>query len=244
MTKKSKMIVLITAVILIGGLLLFVRFPKEPKPFLSDKQIIKRINSFFSDAQPKVIQKKIFLDDTHVFVPFISEDNGYGMSFWVWKDNKWRAASVNNGGQPQVWIGEEKSLIMWNMDPRDDVSEIKVFIRKDRGFMVSAGIATYQPGIEMMHSITLQGKPYGVEKYPDNWRILMNHYEKLQAEDGQNEFFQFNDSLQLANDFYDKDGNEVFPEHSSNSNSYTTGNNYVDFPFLIHVEEVELEGTY
>ncbi|MGG4267166.1 hypothetical protein [Peribacillus simplex] len=136
MTNKIKMIGFITAVISIGGILSFGRFPNAPEPFLSDRQVVERINSTFSEAQPMVIQDQIFLDDTHVFVPFISEDNRYGMSFWVWKGNKWRVASVENSGQPQVWNGEEKSLIMWNMDPKDGISEIKVFMKKDRGFMV------------------------------------------------------------------------------------------------------------
>ncbi|MDM5214010.1 hypothetical protein QUF94_21650 [Peribacillus sp. NJ4] len=244
MTKKAKMSVLITAAILIGGILLFVLFPKEPEPFLSEKQIIKRINSIFPEAQPKSIQNKIFLDDTHVFVPFISEENGYGMSFWVWKGNKWKAASVNMGGQPQVWNGEEKSLIMWNMNTKDDVSEIGVFMKVDRDFLVEDGIATYQPGIEMMHSIALKGKTYGVARFPDNWRELMKQYVKLQAEDGQNDFPDFNDPIRLVTNFHDKEGEEIIPEHSFNGNSYTTGYNFVDVHFLVTVQEEELEGAY
>ena len=242
MTKKTKMIVFIIAVISIGGILLFVRFPKEPEPFISDRQVIERINSTFSEAQPRVIQDQIFLDNTHVFVPFINVDNGYGMSFWVWKGNKWRVASVENSGQPQVWDGEEKSLIMWNMDPKDGISEIRVFMKKDRGFMGSDGIATYQPGIEMMHSIVLNGKTYGVGRYPDNWRELMDQYVKLQVEDRQSDFPEFNKLIQLAINFYDKDGNETFPEHSFNGNGYITGDNFLDVPFLVQADE--LEGAY
>ncbi|MGE7761295.1 hypothetical protein [Peribacillus sp. NPDC097895] len=244
MTHKTKMIVFITAVISMGGILLFGRFPKAPEPFLSNRQVIEQINSNFSEAQPLVIQDQIFLDDTHVFVPFISEDNRYGMSFWVWKGNKWRVASVENRGQPHVWNGEEKSLIMWNMDPKDDISEIRVFMKKDRDFMVSDGKATYQPGIEMMHSIVMQGKMYGVETYPDNWQELMDHFVKLKGEVGQKDFLELNEPIQLAINFYDKDGKETYPEHAFNGNSYTTGNHFVDVPFLVHVEVDELEGTY
>ncbi|PJN86592.1 hypothetical protein [Bacillus sp. mrc49] len=244
MAKKTKKIILLAAILLMIGVLSFTQLPKDPDPFLSDKQVIKRINSFFSEAQPKIIQDRIFLDDTHVFVPFISEDDGYGMSFWIWKNNKWRAASVNEGGEPQVWNGEKKSKIIWNINPKDEVGEIRFFLKKEREFMVADGVDTYQPGMEMMHRITLQEKMYGVEEYPDHWQELMTQYAKIQAKDGQNEFLALGDGLQVFTGFYDAKGKETFPQTSFTGNGYSTGDDFVDVPFLVQVHENELEGEY
>lgn len=96
----------------------------------------------------------------------------------------------------------------------------------------------------MMHSIALKGKTYGVARFPDNWRELMKQYVKLQAEDGQNDFPDFNDPIRLVTNFHDKEGEEIIPEHSFNGNSYTTGYNFVDVHFLVTVQEEELEGAY
>lgn len=244
MTKKMKKIILVMVIVLIVGVLLIIRIPRAPEPFLTDQQVINRILSFFPESEPKVIQDVLYLDDTHVFVPFINESKEYGMSFWVWKNNKWRAASVDIGGEPQAWNGKEDSFIMWNIDPRDEVSEIRFFMRNQRSYSVSDDVATYQPGVEMMHSVKLQQQSYGVEKYPERWRLLMdkdverNHVSIFQ------DFLGDSQTLQVANGFYGKDGKEVFLEYTTNGNGYTTGNNYIDFPYLLGIQDDELEGTY
>ncbi|MFJ7745484.1 hypothetical protein [Peribacillus sp. NPDC097295] len=244
MTKKTKTIILVIVIVLIVGVLSIIQSPREPEAFLTDQQVINRINSFFPEAEPKVIQDVLYLDDTHVFVPFINESKEYGMSFWVWKDNKWRAASVDNGGEPKAWNGEGDSFIMWNLDPKDEVSEIKTFMKKDRNFSVSGDEATYEPGLEMMHSIPIKNKPYGVETYPDSWRTLMDTYAELPGQTRFNEFLEYRQTLKIGNIFYNKDGKQVFPTVPSDGIGYSTGNDYVDVPFLLYLEESELEGSY
>lgn len=245
MTKKTKKIILVMVIVLIVGVLLIIRIPRAPEAFLTDQQVINRINSFFPEAEPKVIQDVLYLDDTHVFVPFINESKEYGMSFWVWKNNKWRAASVaNNGGQLKAWNGEGDSFIMWNLDPKGKVSEIRTFMKNDRSFSVSGDGATYDPGIEMMHSIMVVDETYGVEKYPASWRTLIDQYTDLQKESSFYELFHDRQSLQVANRFYDKDGKEVFPIMPTNGIEYTTEYNYVDVPYLIDLVDEELEGSY
>lgn len=244
MNKKTKTIILLIVIFLIVGVLFIIRAPREPEAFLTDKQVIKRINSFFPEAEPKVIQDVLYLDETHVFVPFINESKEYGMSFWVWKDKKWRTASVDNGGEPKAWNGEGDSFFMWNLNPKDEVSEIKAFMKKDRNFSVSGDEATYEPGLEMMHSITVEDKSYGVEKYPDSWRTLMDQYAEVQKESSFDEFFEDRQTFKIGNRFYDKDGKEVFPTVPTDGIGYGTGNDYVDVPFLWYVEESELEGSY
>ncbi|MGE7122166.1 hypothetical protein ACQKIC_18360 [Peribacillus sp. NPDC046944] len=244
MNKKTKTIILVMVIVLIVGVLLIIRAPREPEAFLTDKQVIKRINSFFPESEPKIIQDVLYLDETHVFVPFINESKEYGMSFWVWKDNKWRAASVDNGGEPKAWNGEGDSFFMWNLDPKDEVSEIKAFMKKDRNFTVSGDEATYEPGLEMMHSITVEDKSYGVEKYPDSWRTLMDQYAEVQKESSFDEFFEDRQTFKIGNRFYDKDGKEVFPTVPTDGIGYSTGNDYVDVPYLMDLVDDELEGSY
>ena len=245
MTKKTKTIIVVMVMVLIVGTLLIIRSPREPEAFLTDKQVIKRINSFFPESAPKVIQDVLYLDETHVYVPFINESKEYGMSFWVWKDNKWRAASVDNGGELKAWNGEGDSFIMWNLNPKDEVYEIRTFMKKDRNFSASRDEGTYQPGIEMMHSIMTENKTYGVEKYPYNWRTLRNQYAALQKKTPDyGEFFEGEQALKLANRFYDKDGKEVFPTVPTDGMGYSTGNDYVDVPYLMDLVDDELEGSY
>ena len=244
MTKKTKTIIVMMVMVLIAGILLIIRSPREPEAFLTDKQVIKRINSFFPESAPKVIQDVLYLDETHVFVPFINESKEYGMSFWVWKDNKWRAASVDNGGELKAWNGEGDSFIMWNLNPKDEVYEIRTFMKKDRNFSASGDEGTYQPGIEMMHSIMTENTKYGVEKYPDSWRTLMDQYAEVQKESSYDEFFEYRQTFKIGNRFFDKDGKVVFPTVPTDGIGYGTGNDYVDVPFLLYLEESELEGSY
>ncbi|MGE7604076.1 hypothetical protein ACQKL5_16520 [Peribacillus sp. NPDC097675] len=244
MTKKTKTIILVIVIVLIVGVLLIIQSPREPEAFLTDKQVIKRINSFFPEAEPKVIQDVLYLDDTHVFVPFINESKEYRMSFWVWKDNKWRAASVDNGGEPKAWNGKKDSFFMWNLDPKDEMSEIKMFMIKDRSFIVSEDEATYEPGLEMMHSIMVEDKSYGVEKYPDSWLTLMDQYTEVQKESIFDGYFEDRQTFKIGNRFYGKDGKAVFPTVPTDGIGYGTGNDYLDVPFLLYLEESELEGSY
>ncbi|WP_285767779.1 hypothetical protein [Peribacillus sp. SI8-4] len=242
MGRKTKKFILLAPVLLIIGILSFINFPKDPDPFPSDEQVIERITSFFSEIRPKIIQDRIFLDDRHVFVPFISEDDGYGMSFWVWKNNEWIAASVSGGGQPMVWNGGEEAVIMWNLNPKDEVGEISIFVKKERDFMVSGELATYQPRMGMMHRIPLEGKMYGAESFPDHWQELIKQYGEIQSSDGQNEFLGLEGGLQVVASFHDAKGKETFPHISFTGNSYSTGDEFVEA--VIQVHENELEGKY
>lgn len=72
----------------------------------------------------------------------------------------------------------------------------------------------------------------------------MDQYTELQGESIFNEFSEYRQALRMGNRFYQKDGKEIFPTVPTDGIGYSTGNDYVDVPFLLYLEESELEGSY
>ena len=242
MSKKTLLITI--ALLLVGGVAaLFFVFPdkEEPKPFLTKEQVINRIGSLLPEAKPSIIQDVIYLDKTHVYVPFIGEEERYGMSFWIWKEDKWRAASVDNTGEPQAWTSGRQSFVMWNLDPKDQISEMRLYLVSNRDFMVSEGVSFYRPRIEMSYTIPLPKTSFGVEKIPDAWQKVMKSYEN-HAKEGDGLSFGNQESIRMGQAFFDEKGKETSPDISYGGHSYETGNAYVNQRYLWYTEQEELEG--
>lgn len=78
--KKPKLLVFIV----IGTIILFVSFwcyTSEPTSFPTDDQLIEEMSNSFSIVSNSVIQDTVFLDDRHVFVPFIAEHEMYELVY-------------------------------------------------------------------------------------------------------------------------------------------------------------------
>lgn len=244
--KKNKILILVVLglFVLVIPIVYWFYFSK-PDPFPAKKHLISEINSVYPEAEARIIQDTLHMDDRHVLLPFISKNGSYGLSYWVWKNHKWGMASVDTKGEPRIWEINKKDpstfRFVWNLDPNDHLNHLKFFFIKDRNFLVSDGKETYYPRLQMEKKVSLIGKSYGVQKLPNDWIKIMNSLLKIESAQ-QPGVFLLNNSIPdqyFGWNPYDEKGKEMIPQGSMNGNEYTNGDE--DISFIRIINETELE---
>jgi hypothetical protein len=117
---------------LLASFMIFWLYFAKPVSFPTNEQLVKEINSIFPESAASVIQDSISVDERHVVVPFISNEDHYGLSYWVWKKHKWTVAAIDTRGEPKIWkINRKDPLsfhLVWNIHPDDQVSSITYLV--------------------------------------------------------------------------------------------------------------------
>ncbi|UFT99380.1 hypothetical protein KO561_19795 [Radiobacillus kanasensis] len=180
MKRKKIIISIISLLILLFALGYLFRPPSD---FPSEKELLNQI------PEAKTIQDILFLDDKHVYVPFIMNDNSYGMSMWVWK-NGWRLVADGDIGAPYIWQiypdNPDSYRLLYNIHPEDQVSSINFYLLRRRYYSVSFNdVHTYTPGIQKHFTMELSKKSYGMIKIPTDWKEMIIDYMKVSKEDEQ-----------------------------------------------------------
>lgn len=210
----------------------------RPAPFPPNQQLIDEMNRIFPKATASIIQDTIPIDERHVFVPFISKKNDYGLSYWVWKHRKWQVASIDTKGEPMLWKlnGNDPSsfYFVWNIDPKDQLSSIHFYLIRNRGYRIAEGIQRYYPRVQMEKRVPIQEKSYGTMQLSDEWVTLMNAYSKVESA---KQFPEQNIFLGWTS--YDQTNDETFPWSSVNGTMYV--NSKIDLDYLMTVGKRDIE---
>ncbi|SER06218.1 hypothetical protein SAMN05216232_0131 [Virgibacillus subterraneus] len=246
MTKKRVSLIAICVIILLSLFLLYWFYFQEPQAFPADEQLVDQINEIFPKADAETIQENIQLDQEHVFVPFLSSENNYGASYWVWERNKWKPSYIDTTGEPTVWkIDKEDPSsfhLVWNLHPDDQISYADFYLIRDRGYHISNGEHTYVPRIQLEDSVALEEESYGVLQLPEDWRSFMTQTNKLAL--AQNPHVNFTSLLPDVHAYigwtpFNEDNEITYPDNSVNGHGYINGDINTDFVRII--EEAELE---
>ncbi len=227
MLKNKKSIIGLSIILVITFIVIYWLYLSKPTAFYSEASLKQIISHTYEGEYAKEIQDIIFIDQKHVFVPYISKENDYGVSFWKWQHHKWKVVNIiDKAGRPRIWKikpNDPSSYVMfWNYSPVDQVNEIKFRLIRERNYMMSNGNIYYAPEIFLDQRVRLHKKTYGFLKYPSDWIKI----QKLEATAGPKEnifFLQehgYWTSLSMSMTTYDKNGKEVFPEESINGNDY------------------------
>ncbi|MEH6936863.1 hypothetical protein V7056_03260 [Bacillus sp. JJ664] len=233
---KNKKTIIGLLIFVIAFIVIYWFYLSKPTTFYSEARIKKIISHTYEGEYAKEIQDIIFIDQKHVFVPYISKENGYGVSFWKWQHHKWKIVNIiDKAGTPRLWKikpNDPSSYVMfWNYNPVDRVNEIKFRLVRERNYMMSNENVYYVPEIFLEQRVSIHKKTYGFLTYPSNWSKI----QKLEAEAGtrQNIFFLqeqgYPSTLSISMTIYDKDGKEVFPEESLDGNDYLVEDELFDF---------------
>ncbi|QTD39455.1 hypothetical protein [Sporosarcina sp. Te-1] len=112
--------------LLTAGYLLFIA---KPAPFPSDEQaLIDELNTHSIGAAIEQVLDVFPVEERFQFVPFVTDEKDYGMSFWVWKDLRWQPAFITYSGEPRVWKVREGDpstyRIVWNISPESSLSTL------------------------------------------------------------------------------------------------------------------------
>ncbi|WP_153731426.1 hypothetical protein [Sporosarcina obsidiansis] len=249
MTKKKLWIFAGGGLLVVSIGLLYWFYFSTPVTLPADEQLINDIHQVFPEATVDVIQDKIYADERHAIVPFISERNEYGLSYWVWGKYKWQVASIDLDGEPRVWKIDQRDPstyhFVWNLSPVDQLSTLQLYLIRDRGYLISDEEEIYNPRVQMEWIASLQESSYGVMPLPEEGVNVLNSLFKGQATQQSSLFFEnFSPAQEVFFSWIAKDqlGNEAYPEISVNGSSYTVGDITVDYMLIFSEEQLELPG--
>ncbi|WP_312472145.1 hypothetical protein [Neobacillus sp.] len=218
----------------------------KPTTFLTNEQLIGKINQAFPEAPVRVIRDIVHVDERHIFVPFISEDDHYGGSYWAWQKHKWQAVAMDTIGGPHVWKINSKDPstfhLLWNIHPDDQVSYLKFYCVRDRGYHGFDGGVMYDPKIQMEKKVSFEENSYGVLRLPDNWLTFMKAFHKVESAKVPDLLFSSIfpvDQMYFGWTPYDKMDKEVILKSTGNGGGFSTGNGGVDFIRYLNESEIE-----
>jgi len=226
----------IIAFLLIGVIFLcasFWYYTSGPTKFPTNAQVVEEMTNDFAVVSTSVIQDKVFLDDHHVFVPFIAEDEMYGFSLWEWNNRKWNEVFVSTDGDIRVWKIDSKDpttyRIVWNYPPQEQVDYMKFYLVNKRGFQVIDNEHIYEPSVQLDQQIVLSENLYGSMKLSKEWVSVINSLNI--SRDATSYYFGWR--------AFDSSDKITHPEGNENGSSSWGGGTHIEFVHFI--EEFELE---
>jgi len=246
MTKKIKWFLVGLVVFLLSLITLYWMYWSKPTELPTNEQLMAEINGIFPEAAVSEIQDTIMVDDHHVLVPFISEQNNYGLSYWVWRKSKWSVGKIDTRGEPVIWKVHRNDpssyYVVWNLHPKDQLQKSAFYLIRNRGFTVTDGLEYYTPKIQMKNEIPLKDQTYGVMKLPEEWVSVMESSVKVSNHSNLDELF--GDIYQQQQIYigwipYNVSNEETIPEHSVNSNGYYIGNVGTEFVMILNKADLE-----
>lgn len=208
---KKKWIALGVFALLILGMFIYFLINEFPSDFLKEEELIGILNSVDEKIEVEVIQDLIFMDDKHVFVPFISKDEDYGFSLWKWKNGKWHLSEKRVSGLINFIQLKENDptsyYFVWNL-PGNNISAIKLYMIRERDYRITNGLPNYQPRVQM-ERLYKKDTTYGVEPLPDE--MLEVYQEIIEMNDNVEDFFMFpiNNDLYFTSNIYDENGEVI-----------------------------------
>jgi len=244
--KKRRLLVVALLVVLLLSVFLFWFYFSKPSAFPTNDQLIQEINDTFPRTAVDIIQDRVSVDERHVFVPFITEKDDYGVSYWVWKQRKWRAESISGDGQPHMWKINKKDPstyhFIWNMHPDNQLDSADFYLIRDRGYRGTGDVWSYYPRIQMREKIFLQEKSYGVLQFLDEWVSFLNPFMKVESAKQPGVFFNgFYPEQQLLFGWvsYDSMGESTYPKNGLNGGLYSSYGGDIEYVRFLNEGEVE-----
>lgn len=225
--------------IILLSIIVYWFYFSKPTSFPTNEQLVDEMNSIFPKAAASIIQDTIHIDEGHVLVPFISKGGDYGLSYWAWKNHKWKVVSIDTKGKPMLWklnINDPSSLyFVWNIHPKDQLSSIHFYLIRDRGFRIAEGIEHYNPRVQMEKRVSVQEKSYGLMQLPDDWVTFMNAYIKVESAKQSPER-----DIYFGWIPYDQTNKESFPESSVNGAGYSNGEVGLEYVMILNKGDIEI----
>ncbi|MEH7885704.1 hypothetical protein V7654_15495 [Bacillus sp. JJ1609] len=244
--KKKLILISFFVLIFLAGCLGYWFYLSPPGKFPNKQKAIDAMMNTFPEADIKEIQDVIFLDTKHVYVPFITNDEGYGSSFWQWKQHEWQFVSIDTGSTPRIWTMEPENpastYIIWNFHPDNQLKNLTFYLMKERGYSFSDGKQSYQPEVEMNFNTNLEDKPsYGSIMIPNAWQDYILAERRLMESQSTEPLFI--DWFQPPQHYFgwhskSKNGSEDYPPYPKNNNGFGTGDNSIEFMRYVDKEDL------
>lgn len=245
MTKKELWLVVGVSVLLLSVVLVYWFYFSKPSTFPDNDRLITEINALHPIAEADVIQDTIMLDEHHAYVPFITANGMYGMSFWVLEKQKWNVSTIDTSGEPHIWKVNEMDTktyhFVWNIGFEDSIQHINFFLLRERSFQVAGNIEDYSPGVQIAKRVDISNKSYGVVQMPTEWVTVMDTYSQLVSSNEsslQYEPFFYDPIRFFAWNAYDSEGNIKYVGLQSGGSSFH-GQERIEF--VRFLDEMDME---
>jgi hypothetical protein len=245
MNRKVIIFFLLAVAIVASSILVYWYYFSKPTAFPKSDQLVEKIQRVFPEASPNVIQDTVTIDERHRFVPFISKEGKYGVSYWQWEQHKWKVVSISTTGDIHVWKIDNNDpstfYFLWNFHPDDQVNQLKLYMIRDRGYHGANRELWYEPRIQM-EKLVEQKKSYGVLKMPAEWASSMNDLLQVGSTEPTglfNKGITPNAGMYFGYIPYNKSGQEARTMNSVNGSSFQMGN--FDHEYVRQLSEPEIE---
>lgn len=246
MLQKKKIALLLSAVIIlviIGAGYMYL--DHHPKPFPSHEAAVGEMGRYNKTAIQEVLEV-IPIDDVHVVVPFVSENNEYGIGLWKWEALSWKLKKIVQRGEPFLWKLKEKDpsshVLIWNMNPSDQISAIDYYLMRERSYYGTDEHNTYQPRIQLKHRVDASTRSYGAIQLPEVWlQLLEDERAANRSSESFSLFSSFSPRSSIAINWLPRSaaGEFVFPKHTVNGGSYVLSDVSTSPVYIIDPHDLE-----
>lgn len=226
----------IVIVVLAVALVCWIIFA-NPKPLPTNGNMIETMNQTNKKANVKSLQATIFLDNKHVFVPFVSKNGNYGVSYWSWQMLHWELVGINSKGSPHLWKIKKKDpstyYVLWNISPKDHVNSVNYYLIRKRSDVTIENQKEYFPSIQMKTSIKLNGRTFGFMAFPKDWQLFtknilqLNPLKSSQNKNSYDILGQNHVSINVLP--LTKQGKMVKLKHSTGGHQYVKGRTEINY---------------
>ncbi|WP_404458079.1 hypothetical protein [Oceanobacillus kapialis] len=244
----NKLIALITGLLMIAGIgvLIYYIVPTTPEAFYTPDEAKERINQKYPEAKVDVVQEVVKVKDTHAFVPYISEDNYMGASFWEWRNHKWELTVVKNSLLPEIWRldGEnpEDAYIVWNIHPASKWGSFGLYMYRTPYYYEMNNKEYYKPQIQFEEIYSLKEQTYGVQKIPEEWANFIKDYNSLEGNENTEFSIVGNGDTRIEWIPYDKNkGATIVGDYYKMNEDYGESDDRLAFNYLSMLSEIDLE---
>jgi hypothetical protein len=228
-------------------LIIYLNREMKPKSFPNVEFVIEQLNKDYPQVSASRVLAVTHLDDRHVFVPYVSSDEQYGICYWVWNKFNWKLARIDTRGMPHIWKlnGENPSdyYIVWNIDPKDQIKQLDYYLKRERHYSISQNSHRYTPAIQTRTTALLEEQAFGAIPLPEEWVHIMSENLRVPQDNQPRSFF--NQSITYNPMYigwipYNQGREVVFPANSVNGSGYTLRDIDLDFVRIMNEYELEL----
>ncbi|MCA1032538.1 hypothetical protein LCL95_16115 [Bacillus timonensis] len=234
------------------SIFVYLSYFSLPSPFLSEKQLAEEINSTLPEAKVEEILGVFDVGERYKYVPFKSNEDSYGKSFWLWNQNKWQVAYIDTTGEPHIWKVNKRDPssyhIVWNIHPDDQLEEVDFYMIRDRGYSVRDGTKeTYYPRVQMRQTVSFEEEAFGILKIPQEWSTFVASINDTHSAKQSHLDAFFNSFAAERQVFYGwipygRENEETIPRKSVNGSGYLYGDIELDFLMILNGSEIERSG--
>lgn len=196
----------------------FVYF-RPPSDFYTEAAIVSYLNKQQPQFAAKEIVDIVYLDDKHVFIPFISEHDEAGMLLFAWRSGEWKHVKTSVNYEKYLWQFDTRdpstTYIVWHH--RFD-EEVRLQVDVERSYQLTRfheGDVIYTPGVHLKDVRDIN-KNYGVYKVSEEWAEVMDP-KKDHSLTERLFMSAFYSGYTFTAMFIDENNEEVFRKHGGGS---------------------------